>query len=65
MPHIIILFDDEGNEIGRYSPPHDDEGNRDSDFPRLALFNEPFLAAVDRSIGNKHVESVTVKFKAK
>lgn len=63
MPHVIILEDEFGNPIGEYYPPHDDEGGRA--VPARVVWYDNAAQSVQRAIGDKHVDVITVKFKAK
>ncbi len=63
MPHIIIIYDDDGNPIGSYMPPH--EGDRPDD-GGLTIDHAAMAAAVANAL-EKHEDAaaVVVSFKAK
>lgn len=62
MPHVIILYDDQGNEIGRYSPPH--EGDRTTG--SVVIYDDAITAAIAAALAKKpDADAVVCKFKAK
>ena len=63
MPHVLWIYDEEGNLIGEYYPPHDGEGGRVA--ARVVINEEAFAKAVAKSLGKKDVTEITVTFKGK
>jgi hypothetical protein len=65
VAHVIIIYDEDGIQIGEYYPPHDgSEGGR-SFAGRVEIRSNAFMAAVQKAVGDKDAMSVEVKFKAK
>ena len=63
MPHIVLLYDEEGNIIGEYPGDHSgDQGGRE--IGQAGTVNDAFWAAVKREAGDG-TETITVKFKGK
>lgn len=65
MPHIIILTDEFGNQIGEYYPPHDPEGGGRSEVPRVEFNNAEAAVSIHAALKGKEPQSIEVTFKGK
>ncbi len=68
MPHIVLIYSDDGEVIGSYAPPHDDQGGAGvvhSIVPTEPALSNAIAKAIDEVLKTEENASVELSFKVK